>query len=95
MAKNFCSGSSWIPATIVSKLEPLSYLIETDNSKVMRRHVDHLKSRFRVNESESQSPTIPYSIEEDTPDSGEARIEPTRSDSSQPVVTVEETTESP
>ena len=57
MAKNFHSGSSWVPATIVSKLGPLSYLIETDDSQVMRRHVDHLKSRSRVNESESQSPT--------------------------------------
>ena len=43
--------------------------------------MDHLKSRSRVNESVSQSPTIPYSVEEDTPDSGEARIEPTHSDS--------------
>ena len=34
MAKNFHSGSSWVPGTIVSKLGPLSYLIETDDSQV-------------------------------------------------------------
>ena len=84
-------GSSWVPDTIVSKLGPLSYLIKTDNSQVIRRHVDHLMNRAIV--LESQSPTIPYWIDEDLPDSGKAGIEPTRSDSNQSVVTVEETTE--
>ena len=42
MAKNFRAGPDWVPATIVARLGPLSYLVET---QVWRRHVDNVKRR--------------------------------------------------
>ena len=44
MMKNFRPGPDWIPGTIVSKLGPLSYLVETTDHQLSRRHIDHLKS---------------------------------------------------
>jgi hypothetical protein len=45
MAKNLRPGADWIPATIVARLGPLSYLVETTDKLLWRRHVDHLKER--------------------------------------------------
>ena len=45
MAKNLRSGADWIPATIVARLGPLSFLVETQDKLLWRRHVDHLKDR--------------------------------------------------
>ena len=43
MAKNFRSGADWVQATIKARLGPLSYLIETADGQLWRRHIDHLK----------------------------------------------------
>ena len=43
MAKNFRSGPNWLPATVVERLGPLSYLVETADKLLWRRHVDHVK----------------------------------------------------
>ena len=45
MAKNFRAGPDWVPAMIVARLGPLSYLVETQDKLVWRRHVDHVKLR--------------------------------------------------
>ena len=45
MVKNFRTGPDWLPATIVACLGPLSYLVQTTDNQVWRRHVDHVKSR--------------------------------------------------
>jgi len=45
MAKDFRHhGRNWVPATVLERLGPLSYLVETRDHQVWRRHVDHLKS---------------------------------------------------
>ena len=44
-AKNF-HGSRWLPAEIIKVTGPLSYQVETEDSLVLRRHVDHLRKRF-------------------------------------------------
>ena len=43
MAKNLRPGLDWVKAIIISKLGPLSYLVETENKLLWRRHIDHLK----------------------------------------------------
>ena len=43
MVKNLHSGSKWIPAVIVELLGPLSYLIETADKELWRRHIDMIK----------------------------------------------------
>ena len=44
-AKNFRSGPDWIPATVIGRHGPLSYLLETSDNRIWRRHVDHVKKR--------------------------------------------------
>ena len=43
MAKNLRPGPKWIPAVIVEWLGPLSYLVQTNDCALWRRHVDLLK----------------------------------------------------
>ena len=57
MAKNFRAGPDWVPATIVARLGPLSYLVETQDKLVWRRHVDHVK--LRTVSPVSQPPSAP------------------------------------
>jgi transposase InsO family protein len=54
MVKNFRPGPDWIPATIVEKLGPLSYVIETQDLQLWRRHVDHVKGREDLDVNQSQ-----------------------------------------
>ncbi len=42
LARNQCSGPTWIPGTIVKQQGPLSYQVQAAENRVWRRHVDHL-----------------------------------------------------
>lgn len=66
--KNFRPGPDWIPGTVVSKLGPSSYLIETTDKQLSRRHVDHLKSR--VIDRETSSIIVSQPVEDDQEDAG-------------------------
>jgi len=43
MAKNLRPGPDWIPAVIVERLGPLSFLVEMTDHQLWRRHMDQLK----------------------------------------------------
>ena len=43
MAKNLRPGPNWISGVIVEQSGPLSYVIETEDKQIWRRHVDQLK----------------------------------------------------
>ena len=45
MAKSYRSGPDWVPATVVARLGPISYLLETVDKQLWRRHVDQVKKR--------------------------------------------------
>ena len=45
MVRNFRVGPNWVPATVIARLGPLSYLLETAEKQLWRRHVDHVKTR--------------------------------------------------
>lgn len=63
-----------MPATVVSRLGPLSYLVEISDSKLLfRRHVDHIKSR--VVKAETRPTSSQELVEDDPPESGEAGFE--------------------
>ena len=51
------AGPDWVPATIVARLGPHSYLVETQDKRVWRRHVDHVK--LRTVSPVSQPPSAP------------------------------------
>ena len=43
MVRNFRPGQDWVPAIVVERLGPVSYLVETADHQMWRRHLDHLK----------------------------------------------------
>ena len=43
------AGSSWIPGTVVAKIGPVSYAVELNDGRLIRRHQDHLRKRFSQN----------------------------------------------
>ena len=43
MVRNFCEGPRWVQAVVVERCGPVSYLVETLNGNVWKRHVDHVK----------------------------------------------------
>ena len=43
MAKNFRLGADWVQASIKARLGPSSYLTETADGQVWRKHIDNLK----------------------------------------------------
>ena len=57
MARNFRSDPDWVPATVVARLGPLSYLLESADKQLWRKHVDHVKARtvFPVSHSQPSS----------------------------------------
>jgi len=59
MAKNLRSGPTWIPAVVVERLGPLSYLVETEDHDLWRRHVDLLKELVASEQSPSTSTSQP------------------------------------
>ena len=50
LAKNFSSGPKWLPGVIVEVLVPLSYQVKLDDSRIIKRHVDHLLNRSSAND---------------------------------------------
>ena len=55
-AKNFSSGTNWLPGVVVKKAGPVSYEIELDDGRVIRRHVDHMLKRSATSKEDSQPP---------------------------------------
>ena len=45
MAREFRSQDKWSPGVIQSQSEPVSYDVEFENGKIVKRHVDHLRDR--------------------------------------------------
>ena len=43
MVRNLRPGPEWVPAVVVEQLGPVSYLVETADHQLWRRHQDHLK----------------------------------------------------
>ena len=43
IAKNFGSGSVWIPGVIVEQIGPLTYVINISDGRLWKHHVDHIK----------------------------------------------------
>ena len=60
MTKNFRAGPAWVPASVVARLGPLSYLLETTDKQLWRRHLDHVKART--------ASSVPFSQPQHDPD---------------------------
>ena len=44
MARNLQVGDDWVPATIIERTGPVSYLVETTEHQLWKRHIDQLKA---------------------------------------------------
>ena len=44
MARNLRVGDDWVPATIIERTGPVSYLVETTEHQLWKRHIDQLKA---------------------------------------------------
>ena len=60
MARNLRPGADWVPAVVVERLGPLSYLVETSDKLLWKRHIDLLRElEVRNRDSEFQEPDAP------------------------------------
>lgn len=59
---------TWIPGIVQSLTDPLSYLIELQDGRVVRRHVDHIRARHACGEE-----AVPEEFEPVLHDLGEQR----------------------
>ena len=53
LAKNFHSGTKWLPGTITEILGPVTYLVRMKNNLTWKRHVDQLRSRSSLSDESS------------------------------------------
>ena len=51
-------NAQWIPATILKRTGPVSYLVQVDDCTVFRRHIDQIHQRW-VDTSDVQQPPAP------------------------------------
>ena len=58
MIKNLRPGPDWVSGIIVERLGPVSYLVETSQRLLWKRHVDHLKPIDKTSNDEQED--IPY-----------------------------------
>ena len=71
MARNMRPGADWVPATILEVKGPVTYLVETDEGQVWKRHLDQLKELEQKKQSteftseDTEFPSIP-SIQDPT-----------------------------
>ena len=49
MARNMRSGLDWVPAVLIERLGPLTYLVETIDHLLWKRHIDLLRELKKVN----------------------------------------------
>ena len=60
MARNLRPGADWVPAVVVERLGPLTYLVETSERLLWKRHIDHLQElELRDWNSEFPEPEAP------------------------------------
>ena len=57
LAQNFLKGEKWLTGQIERMLGPRSYLIKLNSGKIVRRHLDHIRTRSK-SEVESQLPEL-------------------------------------
>ena len=54
MARNMRPGPDWVPAVVIERLGPLTYLVETSDHLLWKRHVD-LLLELKIN-SQAETP---------------------------------------
>ena len=55
---NFSGKTKWLHGVIVEQTGPVSFRIRLEDGRVVRRHIDHVRSR-RVNDEEEEESSVP------------------------------------
>ena len=55
-ARNFAAGSAWLEGVVSCILGPLSYQVDLDDGRTVRRHVDHLRARSAASTGHTDRP---------------------------------------
>ena len=50
--KNFPTGDSWLPGTVVKSSGPLSFHVQLQDGRIIRRHIDHIILRSTTTSDE-------------------------------------------
>jgi transcription initiation factor TFIID subunit TAF12 len=56
--RNMAQGATWLPGTIVEVRGPVSYTVSLEDGRLVRRHVDHLRSR-ELSDANPSNTTVP------------------------------------
>ena len=56
MVQNFRDGPKWVCGVVIKRKGPVTYLVQVENGTVWKRHVDHVRSRGRVDKSDALLP---------------------------------------
>ena len=59
--RNFTNGDSWTPGTIIKLISPLSFIIELEDGRAVRRHIDHIRSRSTMQVTQAPVPDAEWS----------------------------------
>ena len=92
MARNVRPGPDWIPATVLEVQGPVTYLIQTDDGQVWKRHLDQLKEfgeRRQTTEFASEDTEFPSIPHTQSPEPAEPE-EPVEPDHVEPESNTEE-----
>ena len=77
MARNLRPGPDWVPTVVVERLGPLTYLVETSNKLLWKRHIDLLQElSMRNSNTEPQEDTSPNDLEPEACSTPTAAIQP-------------------
>ena len=53
LVRNFREGDNWIQGKIVDQLGPVSYLVQSQDGAIWRRHIDHIQELSATQEISS------------------------------------------
>ena len=72
--RNFGPGSRYIPATVVDVTGPVSYGVQLRNSKIVKRHVDHIFARLPSGNADTIDENIIHDYTRDGPTTPSSNI---------------------
>ena len=59
LVRNFPAGDSWIPAQVMKLVGPLSFIVQLENGRQVKRHQDHIRQRLVSSEHSSADILVP------------------------------------
>ena len=70
MVRNYHGDTKWIPGTVLKKLGPVTYTVDTGDEQMVKKRIDQLRQNVHYSPKSTSNPTDDYyySYEPVTPD---------------------------